>query len=874
MAALHAGVKRSYELIGSHERDAKNPRSTTPSKANGKSTLDLDVAETRSGRVTPSSRFKELASKVSFESDASLVLIGVNGVGKSSLGVLAATAYNRRLIDSERAFHDATGSTPHIFRKLNGTAAYHKKHCQILSQTLKGHDKDCIIVCNFSDLENQGAAILREFSQTHPTVHITRDVQGIQSYLKVWSEEKINQLLQMSGPVLRSCSNYNFFNLTEKLAEEPSHDKQDQDSLPNTKSSSGLFLTLKRVERDFLRLLRNVIGDHKRTPSHYSAYPLSQIPVHERRFTVSAVVSIDEIIDEKCDLDSLQVGVDAIDLQVPLVEVEVLRGPSSQTWFRRTAAAFATLRRATTLPVILTVVRGTKSMTLESARAAKVELTGHCLRLGPEYCTIDLSLNEAQIAALLAGKGRTNIIASWHFTKPPADGWNDSQCTAVYAQAEHLGCEVVKITMPATTIQDNFAAQGFREKMEATHRQLRLICYNTGRRGKPSMCFNPVLTPVRPPRDNISDHTDDDDDPQVSAKDVVTSLFATFVYEPMKFFIYGANVTYSLSPAMHNAAYSACGMPHNYGMHSSPTLDEFRRLSHQHDFGGSSVVQPYKTGVVPLLDGMSSHAKAIGSVNTIIPVRELREDGSIPSELDLLKQVNRTGPVKALYGYNTDWIGIRACLRRGLSPANTVRPQTSALVCGAGGQARSTIYALLSLGVRNIFVCNRTLANAHILADHYNNLIASNSISELSATEADNTRVRVLDTFDVLWPTEFRHPSLIVSSVPTQNADGTSTNFTLNEDWLKSPTGGVVIELAYRSINTPIVRQMRTQAAKGWIFMDGFDILPEQAYAQFEHFTGRRAPRNLMRSQVIAHYKEQQKYGLATMDLDPNPTGN
>lgn len=103
---------------------------------------------------------------------------------------------------------------------------------------------------------------------------------------------------------------------------------------------------------------------------------------------------------------------------------------------------------------------------------------------------------------------------------------------------------------------------------------------------------------------------------------------------------------------------------------------------------------------------------------------------------------------------------------------------------------------MLSLGVRNVFVCNRTVARAHTLAEHYNKLIAENAISELDTANAADTRVRVLESFDSQWPQDFRHPSLIVSSIPTQNVDGTATEFKLNEDWLKSPTGGVVVEVS------------------------------------------------------------------------------
>ncbi|KAK6395594.1 hypothetical protein LTR65_010612 [Meristemomyces frigidus] len=282
-------------------------------------------------------------------------------------------------------------------------------------------------------------------------------------------------------------------------------------------------------------------------------------------------------------------------------------------------------------------------------------------------------------------------------------------------------------------MEDNLAVHVFRHKIETTETRSRLIAYNTGKQGRPSMCFNKILTPVKYPSAKANTESAKAADGMVTAKEVFTSLFASFVYEPMHFFIYGANVSYSLSPAMHNAAYGACG-------------------------------------------------------------------------------------------------------------------------------------------VRNVFLCNRTLENAWTLAHHYNELIGANAISELDHANAAYTQVRVLESFESAWPKDFRQPSMIVSSIPTQTADGTPTNFTIPENWLKSPTGGVMVELAYRPLMTPIVKQMRAQAHKGWMFMDGFDVLPEQAFAQFELFTGRRAPRKLMRDEVIKQYMEEQNEpALSARNLDPNP---
>lgn len=212
MATVYAGVKRSFYQMQDRERPSASPCPTSAlvsrqgslsGEASGALHLSTTADATR-------------PRKVSFNADASVVLIGVRGVGKSSLGVLAATAYSRRLIESERAFFEATGSTPQDYRKHYGTVPYHTKHPQILKRTLETHSKNCIIVCSFSDLENDGAVIIRDYAQNHPVIHVTRDAWGIQSHFRDWTEDRVKQLLCASGPILRSCGNFEFFNLSEK----------------------------------------------------------------------------------------------------------------------------------------------------------------------------------------------------------------------------------------------------------------------------------------------------------------------------------------------------------------------------------------------------------------------------------------------------------------------------------------------------------------------------------------------------------------------------------------------------------------------------------------------------------------------------------
>ncbi|CAK4030508.1 Quinate repressor [Lecanosticta acicola] len=859
MAALHAGVKRTFlEMHGLLE-------TTSHPRPNSKETLQ-QIAPSRQSSATPTppngthSNIGGLDSKprkVSFTSDASVLLIGVRGVGKSSLGFLAASAYTRRVIESDRAFCELAGSNRTAYRKARGTSEYHRKHCEVLKQLLEAHSKNCVIVCSFADLESDGAKLIQNYAQSHPVIYVTRDVAGIQSYIRVWSEERIRDLIRASEALLRECSNFEFFNASEKLDRSPTS-TDDGSRLPYSRSTTGAYLTLKRTEHDFLKLLRNAIGDHDRGRSHQSAYPLSQISVDKLEFTSAVTISAQDVVSRKMDLDQAQNGVDAIHLQV---------GSSSRngetcnlgkhSCFNIISEAFAVLRRSTILPIAMFPAEDTAATT--SAKVTKVDLLEYCLRLGPEFCAFDLTLEDSQLKHLLMTKGRTKVIGQYTAPGRLFDGWQSQQCLEIYRRAHSLGCDLVQITMPDGTLADNFAIQAFQQKIQTLYggKGPGLIAYCTGRQGRTSMCFNNILTPVAPPNLSPSAFLDDAV-PLVTAKERNEALFASFVHEPMRFFIYGANVSFSLSPAMHNSAYEACGMPHTYRTHSASTLDDFAALVRETDFGGAAIVQPFKTRALPMMDLLSPHAKAIGALNTVIPLRDDNVIKSISSEVGIFRERNRTGTVKALYGDNTDWIGIRACIRRGLSPANTVRPHTTGLVCGAGGMARAAIYAMISLGVQNIFVCNRTKGNAEELATHYNHLIQRNGIAELSPSNAANTFVVALESFDSQWPGNMRHPTMIVSCIPTQTTDGTPTNFTLPNDWLSSRTGGVVVELAYMPIVTPLVRQIHSEGRKGWILMDGLDMLPEQAFAQFELFTGRRAPRTLMRDEVFQHYSEDE----------------
>ena len=278
-----------------------------------------------------------------------------------------------------------------------------------------------------------------------------------------------------------------------------------------------------------------------------------------------------------------------------------------------------------------------------------------------------------------------------------------------------------------------------------------------------------------------------------TASEAMQALYQKSILDSLHFYHLGASVFYSLSPAMHTAAYQVSGMSNDFQSLQVSSLEDIHRLCQDSRFGGAAITQPFKVDILSRVAAKSYHAKAIGACNTLLPLRSLPGSALDGSTQSLLRQANlrcKAGPVCAYYGDNTDFIGILTCLRRNMSPRNVVQPsKTTGLVIGAGGMARAAIYAMIQLGCRQVFIYNRTLEHAEEVAQHFNAWAAGLS--------SDGKVVRVLRSRDTEWPSNFKFPTMIVSCVPARSVAGqAAANFEMPPQWLGSPTGGVVAEVS------------------------------------------------------------------------------
>src|SRR3972149_8259432 len=84
----------------------------------------------------------------------------------------------------------------------------------------------------------------------------------------------------------------------------------------------------------------------------------------------------------------------------------------------------------------------------------------------------------------------------------------------------------------------------------------------------------------------------------------------------------GYPLGYSLSPKIHRAALKSCSLEGDYSLFPIPPGDHqglktLLARVRSGEITGLNVTIPHKQTIVPLLDGLTPTAKAIGAVNTI-----------------------------------------------------------------------------------------------------------------------------------------------------------------------------------------------------------------------------------------------------------------
>jgi shikimate dehydrogenase len=279
--------------------------------------------------------------------------------------------------------------------------------------------------------------------------------------------------------------------------------------------------------------------------------------------------------------------------------------------------------------------------------------------------------------------------------------------------------------------------------------------------------------------------------------------------QPYRFGLLGWPLGHSLSPQIHAAALAASGLSGTYQLFPIPPLpdgagllqgiiERFRRL----DLHGLNVTIPHKQAILPLLDGLTDQATAIGAVNLVY------------------LQGQR------LLGDNSDAPALLLDLQRCFSLQDQAG---TALVLGAGGAARAAVYALLQAGWRVYVAARRVEAAQRLVVDLAPPASAGGMdlLASLSLRADALAKLPVCDLLINATPVGM-HP--LADSIPWP-------------DGVPFPTGAKIYDMVYNPAQTTLVRAAR---AAGHLAANGLGMLVEQAALSFERWTGSYASRPAM----------------------------
>ncbi|EUC60327.1 pentafunctional aromatic protein, partial [Rhizoctonia solani AG-3 Rhs1AP] len=728
-----------------------------------------------------------------YNPEATIIIVGMRGAGKTHIGGIAAASLGWKFIDADHVFEGRTGELVSQYVRSKGWTAFRQAESQIIQDLLAENPTRTIISTGGGIVESPlNRALLSGYGRaTGPVVYVMRDVNEILSYLGSETArpaygEEIADVYWRREPWFREVSTHEYISYTGGF-----HAANG--------ATPGEIASACRDET--ARFFRQITGIK---PNLSEA--LAQ---GERSFFLS--LTYPDLLPAVPSIPLLTAGADAIELRVDLLNPsgDPVTGPPNIPSLDFVATQLSALRHTSSLPVVFTVRTASQGGAFpDTAEKEAFALYNLALRHGVEYIDVEISWSDKKIQDLAARKGASQIIASWHDWSGNMK-WNGAVVKEKYALAERVG-DIVKIVGKALSIEDNFALRAF----AAAHTSKPFIGINMGAEGQLSRVLNTAFTPVSHPLLPTRAAPG-----QMSVQDIHTALHLNGQLAPQKFYLFGSPIAHSMSPHLHNTGFEKLGLPHKYHIFETATItDEVKAVIRAPEFGGASVTIPLKLDIIPLLDEVSPEAKAIGAVNTIIPRK--RADGST-----------------SLFGTNTDWRAIHDLARNNLVVGIT--NETTALVLGAGGTARAALYAIHALGIKTIYLFNRTRAAAQALADTFPTF----GIIPLDS----------LNSFPKAAPT------VVVSAIP---ATGTTTEKASDSAGVYLPPSlfeapsGVVVEMAYKPAVTPVLGL--AAKSSGWVGVRGVDILCEQGFYQYEAWTGRKAPRAAMKAKVISLYDSQQ----------------
>ncbi len=259
------------------------------------------------------------------------------------------------------------------------------------------------------------------------------------------------------------------------------------------------------------------------------------------------------------------------------------------------------------------------------------------------------------------------------------------------------------------------------------------------------------------------------------------------------FGIIGNPVKHSLSPVMHNAAFSNLGYNGVYIPIQNKNIGNIIEAVRTLGFCGASVTIPFKEEVMHHIDEIDPIAQTIGAVNTL---------------------VFATNSTK-IKGFNTDWLGSNKALEKYIDLKNS-----SALIIGAGGAAKAVAYGLVHAGAK-VTIANRTKEKATKLA------------AELGCSATSLSNTKLIDA-DILINTTSIGMAPDIDGIPV---------FPEQLSQYK-----VVMDIVYSPLKTKLLQEAERRDCT---IIDGLAMLLYQGIEQFRLWTGKQPSEEIMHKALL-----------------------
>ena len=270
--------------------------------------------------------------------------------------------------------------------------------------------------------------------------------------------------------------------------------------------------------------------------------------------------------------------------------------------------------------------------------------------------------------------------------------------------------------------------------------------------------------------------------------------------------VIGNPVAHSMSPAIHNRAFAELGLDYVYLAFRVEDVRAIVGFMRGIDnFRGLSVTIPHKVSIIKHLDEVAEVDRRIGSVNTV---------------------VNDGGRLK---GFGTDGPGaLRALTDAGVRVAGR-----NVTMLGSGGAARAIAFTLAE--AKPASLCLLGIIEPELKALRRDLVKKTGINATCGLLEPKALQARLAESQVLIHCTPIgMHPKTHESVVPTS---------LLHRDL-------AVMDIVYNPLKTKLLADAE---ARGLKTISGVEMFVNQAVMQFELWTGKPAPRAVMRDVVLQH---------------------